>query len=135
MDQILSSDWSVLGCSKTHYCNAFPKLTELRLGYSKNIVINLLRIKSIRNRFSSLTELISCLTDICSLSETKIGETFSNTLFETEGYKIFRQYRNKYSGGIMFYINKNIPCGEVSSYILQKKYLAMYRLCKSPNEN
>ena len=47
--------------------------------------------------------------DISLFSETKQDETFPNQQFKISGYKIFRRDRNKCGGGIMFYINKNIP--------------------------
>ena len=81
---------------------------ELRLKNRKTIAISHLNINSARNKFTSFKELISRNIDICLLSEIKIDETFTNTQFEIEGYKIFRKDENKHGGGSMFYINENI---------------------------
>ena len=48
--------------------------------------------------------------DICLLSETKIHETFPNQQFNINNNKTFRRGRTKYGGGLLFYINENIPC-------------------------
>ena len=52
--------------------------------------------------------------DISLFSDTKLDETFPNQQFKISGYKTFRRDRNKYGGGIMFYINENIPCKTVN---------------------
>ena len=33
-----------------------------------------------------------------------------------KGYRIFRQDRDKYGGGVMFYINQNIPCKKIGTF-------------------
>ena len=68
-----------------------------------------LNVNSLRNKFLASKELIKDKIDICLLSETKLNDTFPTAQFQIEGYKIFRKDRNKYGGGIMFYINANIP--------------------------
>ena len=52
--------------------------------------------------------------DISLFSDTKLDETFPNQQFKISGYKMFRRDRNKYGGGIMFYVNENIPCKTVN---------------------
>ena len=37
-------------------------------------------------------------------------------VFKSPGYRIFRQDRDKYEGGLMFYINKNIPCKKIEIF-------------------
>ena len=95
-------------------CNTFSKLRELRLENQKNIVISHPNVNSIRNKFTSLKELISCKSDICLLSETTIDKTLPNTHFEIEGYKIFREGRSEHGAG-MSYINENIPSRELNT--------------------
>ena len=45
------------------------------------------------------------------MSETKLDETFPNKQFEIQGYKTLRKDSYKHGGGVIFYLNKNIPCG------------------------
>ena len=49
--------------------------------------------------------------DILIISETKIDETFPISQFYISGYsKPFRLDRTTYGGGILIYVNENIPC-------------------------
>ena len=61
-----------------------------------------------------MEELLRNNIDISLFSETKLDETFPNQQFKISGYKMFRRDRNKHGGGIMFYINENIPCKTVN---------------------
>ena len=106
-----------------------------------------LNINSIRNKFTSLKEVISCKIGFCLLSETKIDKTFSNTQFEIGRYKIV-SIAITCEGGGMFYINENIPCRKLISNNLPKQvesiplesslrnrewlYIGIY---KPPNQN
>ena len=56
--------------------------------------------------------------DICLLSETKIHETFPNQQFNINNNKTFRRGRTKYGGGLLFYINENIPCKLINDEII-----------------
>ena len=47
--------------------------------------------------------------DILGLSETKIDESFPHAQFHVDGYNIFRQDRNAFGGGLLFYISNKIP--------------------------
>ena len=47
--------------------------------------------------------------DIFLLSETKIDESFPDKQFCLNNFRIFRKDRNRYGGGIMFYVNENLP--------------------------
>ena len=51
---------------------------------------------------------------ICVSSETKLDETFPNQQFKIHGYKMYRRDRNKHGGGVLCYVNENIPCKMVS---------------------
>ena len=52
--------------------------------------------------------------DICLFSETKLDETFPNQQFKIHGYKMYRRDRNKHGGGVLCYVNENIPCKMVN---------------------
>ena len=43
------------------------------------------------------------------ISETKVDESFPNQQFKINGYKMFRKDRYRFDGGLMFYVNEQIP--------------------------
>ena len=47
--------------------------------------------------------------DICLISETKVDESFPNQQFKINGYKLFRKNRDRFGGGLTFYVNEQIP--------------------------
>ena len=67
-----------------------------------------------RNKFSSITELVKDNIDVLLISETKIDSSFPSEQFAIANYKIFRNDRNCFRGGFMFYVNENITCRELS---------------------
>ena len=67
-----------------------------------------------RNKFSSTAELVKDNIDVFLISETKIDGSFPSQQFAIDNYKIFRRDRNCFGGGLMFYVNENIPCRELS---------------------
>ena len=44
--------------------------------------------------------------------------SFREAQFKTPEYRIFRQDRDKCGGGLMFYINQNIPCKKIETFQL-----------------
>ena len=82
------------------------------------------------------------------LSETKIDGSFPNQQFNVSNYKNFRRDRNKHGGGLLFYINENIPCKLINDEIIPsdiemitfevlvktRKWLCI-GLYKSPSQN
>ena len=61
-----------------------------------------------RNKFSSIAELVKHNTDVLIISETKINSSFLSEQFAIENYKIFRRDRNCFGGGLMFYVNGTV---------------------------
>ena len=43
------------------------------------------------------------------ISETKIDNSFPEMQFHIEGYCIYRLDRNKYGGGVLEYVQEDIP--------------------------
>ena len=107
---------SVLTASSGTPCDTLNGLHEQRLNHPKNVIIGNLNINSIRNKFSSFKDLVLKETDICLLSETKIDDSFPNSQFFVEGYRMFRKDRNKKGGGLILYINEDIPGKLINSY-------------------
>ena len=44
------------------------------------------------------------------ISELKLDSSFQNSQFKMNGYKIFRLDWNRYVGGLLLYVNEEIPC-------------------------
>ena len=87
----------------------FPSVTGHRLQNVKNVTIDALNVNSFRNKIRAVQELITKNIDICLLSEIKTDENFPNQQCNISNYKTFRGDRNKHGGGLLFYINENIP--------------------------
>ena len=98
--------------------DVFPSVTAHRLQNAKNVTISALNVNSLRNKIGAVQELITNNIDIRLLSETKIDESFSNQQFNISNYKTFRRDRNKHGGGLLFYINENIPCKLINDQII-----------------
>ena len=65
--------------------NAFNSIEEYRLKNSNRVILANLNINSIRNKFSSLKELISKNIDVLVIEETKLDETFPAKSFVIPG--------------------------------------------------
>ena len=66
------------------------------------------------HKFSSVVELVKDNIDVLLISETKIDSSFPSEQLAIDNYKIFRRDRNCFGGDLMFYVNENIPCRELS---------------------
>ena len=91
-------------------------LSKQRLTYPKNLIIGHLNINSVRNKFSSLQQTVLSKTDILLLSETKIDDSFPDSQFFVEGFKMYRKDRTKIGGGHLLYENENPPGKIISFY-------------------
>ena len=107
---------SLLTVSSDTPCDTLNGLHEQRLNHPKNVIIGHYNIKSIREKISGFKDLILKETDICLLSETKIDDSFPNSQFFAEDYRMFRKDRNKNGGGLILYINEGIPGKLINSY-------------------
>ena len=74
----------------------------------KNTIIGSLNENSVRNKFVAIEKLIKNKIDICLISETRVDESFPNQQFKINGYKMFRKDRDRFGGGLMFYVNEQI---------------------------
>ena len=76
------------------------ELTEYRAKNINKIVLATLNINSIRNKFSSLAEIVSNNIDVLVIQETKLDATFPEGQFLIPGFKKpFRRDRDKNGGG------------------------------------
>ena len=96
-------------------------LSKQHLTYPKNLIIGHLSINSVRNKFSSLQQTVLSKTDIFLLSETKIDDSFPDSNFFAEGFKMYRKDRTKNGGGLSLYENENLPGKIINSYKFKEK--------------
>ena len=97
--------------------NIIHELTKYRSKNMNKIVLATLNINSIRNKFSSLCEIVSNNIDILVIQETKIDATFPTGQFLMPGYKKpYRKDRNIHGGGILVYVRDDIPCKELNHF-------------------
>ena len=91
-------------------------LSKQRLTYPKNLTIGHLNINPMRNKFSSLQQTDLSETGILLLSETKIDDSFPDSQFFAEGFKMYRKDRTKTGGGLLLYVNQNLRNKIINSY-------------------
>ena len=84
--------------------------------YPKNLIIGYFNINSVRNKFSRFQQTVLNKTDILLLSETKIDDSFPDSQFFAESFKMYRRDRTKTVGGLLLYINENLSGKIISSY-------------------
>ena len=75
------------------------------LTYPKNLIIGHLNINSVRNKIATIQRTILSKTDILLLSETKIGDSFPDSQFFAESFKIHCKDRTKTEEGLLLYVN------------------------------
>ena len=91
--------------------------------------------------------MIKSKLDIFLVSETKIDQSFPNQQFSIDGYKISRRDRNRFGGGILFYVNENMPCRELTAAQIDSNFEIIFLeitmrtrkwliigFCKPPNQ-
>ena len=84
----------------------------------KNIIIGHLNVNSIRNKIEDIRLIFQDNIDVIALSETKLDETFTTAQFNIKGFRApFRKDKNARSGGLLVYVNENIPCKLLSKHI------------------
>ena len=69
-----------------------------------------------RNKFVFVEDIIK-LFDVFLVSESKQDHTFQSNQFRIKCYNIFRLDRNCFGGGLILYINENIPCKPLQEHI------------------
>ena len=70
------------------------------------LTIDHLNINSVRNKFLSLQQTVQSKTDIFLLRKTKIDDSFPDSQFFAEGFKMYRKDRTKNGGELLLYVMK-----------------------------
>ena len=83
---------------------------------TNNLFLGHLNVNSVSDKFEASELLIKDKFDVFPLSESKFDSSFPEAQFKIPGYRIFRQNRDKYGGGLMFYINQNIACKKIETF-------------------
>ena len=107
-DFILSEERSLLG-----------ELTQIRLYNPKKVTLGHLNINSIPNKFDGIMDVVATKLDIFLISETKIDGSFPDAQFCYGGYtNPYRRDRSFGAGGLLMYVNENIPSRILNEHIL-----------------
>ena len=78
-----------------------------------------LNINSISNKFDGIMDLVAKKLDLFLISETKIDSSFPDAQFSYEGYsKPHRKDRSLGGGGLLVYVNDNIPSRKLNEHSL-----------------
>ena len=83
---------------------------NLRLRNTNEVIIGNININSLPNKFKQLKELVMKHTDVLVITETKLDDSFPTSQLLRKGFpEPFRLDRNRNGGGIMVYIQDDIP--------------------------
>ena len=85
-------------------------LKTFRCKHAKNLMISHNKIYSICYKFSKLQHILhGNFVDFLGIAETKIDGQFFDGQFQENKYQLYRQDRSDRGGGIMMYINDDMP--------------------------
>ena len=88
--------------------DGFSLLRKKRLEYPENVIFGHLNINSLRDKFSSIPELIKGKVGIFLINETKLDESFPSNQFAMSGYEFIR--RDKQIWGVKLLFKLLINC-------------------------
>ena len=95
--------------------NDLLEIQQQRVDNAKSIIVGHLNINSIRNKFIFAESIVKAF-DLFLISESKLDSTFPMNQFHIFGFKVFRLDRNRFGGGLILYINENIPCRPLNDH-------------------
>ena len=123
-------------------------LSDLRRTNLANLNFCNLNIKSVRNKFIDLQEIMNGNMDVVSIVETKIDASFPSAPFVLEGYHSpYRLDIGSRSGGILVYVKSSIPSRCLScenlktiqavpfAINLRKEKWLVISICHLPSQN
>ena len=97
----------------------FDTMRNLRIQNPKKVIMGHLNINSITNKFQGIMDLVGKHLDIFLISETKIDGSFPEAQFCYDGYAVpHRKDRALGGGGLMLFVNENIPSKKLTAHIL-----------------
>jgi exonuclease III len=88
----------------------FRELHDYRLKHCKQLIFGHLNINSLKNKFHEIHEILNNdYIDVFGLTETKLDESFTHSLFKVMNYTCHRLDRNIHGGGVMIYVKSSLP--------------------------
>ena len=87
-----------------------------------------LNINLIRNKFDSLADIINDNTDILTITETRVDDSFSDDQFFLDNFRApFQLDRNRNGGGILLFIRNDIPVkvGSTNDWPIENFYVEL----------
>ena len=97
----------------------FENMQSLRILNPKKVIMGHLNINSIPNKFEGIMNLVANTLDVFLISETKIDDSFPEAQFCYKGYSLpHRKDRALGGGGLILYVNENIPSKKLNEHIL-----------------
>ena len=103
-----------MAASNQLYSNDFINvLQNEKIRYKDRCILGYLNINSFRNKHRDLNDVFNeMLIDLFAIAETKLDNNFLDGEFEKPNYKLYRRdrpIRGDIGGGILVYVNVNIP--------------------------
>jgi hypothetical protein len=90
---------------KNETFDIFKELVDLRKKSPLNIICAYLNINSYRYKYEHIIELLQRnRVDILFLSETKLDDSFLDSLFNVDIFPLYRSDRNQHRGGLLAYM-------------------------------
>ena len=89
--------------------NSLSKIKNLKLSNANRVIIGILNINSLTNKFEQLKEIVLKYKDILVITETKLVDSFPNAQYLVPGF--FKPYcldRNRKEAVVMIYVRENI---------------------------
>lgn len=97
-----STNDSILDTTPSENKNLFQDLRDTRRLHPKNFIAAYLNINSLRYKFDEIKELlVENIVDLLIIAETKLDNTFRDSLFQVEGYNLQRRDRDQHGGGFL----------------------------------
>ena len=98
--------------------NLLFEIKMLRIRNPNKIIIGILNMNSLPNKFEQLKDIIMQHIDILVLTETKRDDTFPTAQFLVNGFsEPYRLDRNRNGGGVMIYIREDIPSKRLDKHV------------------
>ena len=111
-------DLSIINHNNYSNVSVGSVLEFYRSKYTKKLIIGLININSIRNKFEIFISMLWEVLDVLMIAETKLDDFFPEQQFHIEGYNIpFRLDSNRHGGELLLYVRNNINAVLLKSYV------------------
>ena len=85
-------------------------INNIRIKNINRLIFGHLNINSLRNKFETLSSIVTNKLDIFAISETKLDNSFPTGQFMINGFSSpYRKDRDANGGGILIYVRDDIP--------------------------